>query len=303
MPSGEPTAYPTNSPTSACRGGLFDYVEGICVDCPENEFSDGVLCITCPAGRTNRGTGNKECDLYYSTIPLWLPSTAVAIFGLCSLAAYVGYVKHGGHKGAISTVAIVSADQLSDILFATVGYFHSRYLMIACQLFVVIPLIPLALYILYKTKWESVIPLRLSMAVLNAVAVMGVHEHIDEGASRWVFHNLSFHGIVAANTLIRGVLLLLGDFMWPIVLVAPLLLAGLVCQALLLVFGIVMLATKLMGGNDIGKLFWQLWHADTSDYHAMAANADANNHGAVPYLVNMIVPVEVVVENIPQLII
>lgn len=313
-----PSSAPSTFPTVLCPGGaVVASSEGQqCEDCDEGEYSDGVLCRSCSRGRTNVGHGNSECDLYVSTVDPIIVYAAAAVYLFCVMFSFVLSVVHGGPVLSLAGVLLVVGDQISDMIFATQATFYSSTLLMASGVFCIIPLLPFAFLVLFRTS-----PLELRCVRMTARMHRRISGwHVDSAG--WLFHKLTIHSL-HWKFFPFIVIMAFGDLMWPFIRVAFMVVyaAGMFAfQVLLLVLGVLFHATKLITHRETNDRFWWLWCEECSTEGKMREGLKTSNNleehltgsnviegfkddaELVP-LTNAIILMETIFENIPQLLI
>jgi hypothetical protein len=309
FPTASPTLNPTVSvhPTSTCGAGYYLADEG-CVACGMGSYTNEPnqqSCRACEKWTYNHESGSQACldTTTRNAISREYPVAVCLLYILLSLVCYALSISLGASPSAILTIALVTSDQVSDILYTWYSIFAAPLLLYLSAFFCIVNLAVPMFYILWYTKLSELLVfrwLRLCAEMYNAYD----RAHGDyQGNERpkyegWIFH--SIHGWSYGEAFPYSIFFIPIDILWivfRILLILLTIVIAIISQFCLLLIGVVFYATKLMSIASIGIWFWTAWNPFYLETHPQV-NADDST---VVY--NALILLEVISECVPQIII
>jgi hypothetical protein len=307
-PTNEPTFQPTVSaqPTTACAAGNHIDAQGICLSCGEGQYTDKPnqqSCEPCEPWTLNRHDGNSACE-YVTTrnaISKEYPIAACVLYVSLSFACYGLSISLGVHPATFLTIALITTDQVTDILYVWYSLFANLPLLCLSAFFCIANLVVPMIYILWYTrvsdlfvyKWLGLCADAYEAYDLNYGDYYGDYQPKYGG---WVFH--SAHGWRYGQMFPFGPLLYLIDILWIVVrifIMSVIIVVATTLQLVLLLIGVVFYVTKLMSIPSVNQWFWTLWNPDYLFTHPQVSADDST----VVY--NTLILLEVFSECIPQI--
>jgi hypothetical protein len=310
LPSASPskTISPTISfsPTTSCPIGFQRELGGNCVKCENGKYTDQtnqLSCQSCEPWSWTLHEGSSSCD--YTTarnsIPVGSTSFICSLYVFLSLVCYGLTVYLGGSPGTIVTIALITTDQVTDILYAWYSLFADPSLLYLSFIFCLANLLVPLIYLLYSLRVTDLLVTKWLNACSDAYDEFDRrHGHYQEGEepkySAWLLHSIL--GFTFCEFFPYSLLFIPVEILWILLRIfinLVVILSAILSQIVLLLIGGVLYVNKLMSIVPVYTWFWTIWNPNHLETHPQETADD----GALVY--NALVLVEVFFECIPQI--
>jgi hypothetical protein len=307
LPSASPTLGPTVSfrPTASCSVGSH-LVDGDCVKCERGWYTNQPnqdSCQACQPWTYNHKIGSVDCPdaTTRNVISREYPVAVCLLYVLLSLVCYILSIGLGASLATIITIALITADQVSDILYAWYSVFAFPPLLYLSSFFCVANLVAPMMYILWHTKLSHLLVVRwlgkLS-DMYDAYDIAHGHYNGDEQPQYggWIFN--AIHDWHYGEFFPFSLIFIPIDILWIVIrifFILVIVVSATLSQPFLLMVGVVFYVTKLMSIPAIGNWFWTVWNPSYLETHPQATADDSTA------VYNALVLLEVISECVPQI--
>jgi hypothetical protein len=306
-PTGIPSSMPSISiqPTITCTAGWHLTEVGTCEKCNPGKYTDKanqLSCDSCEPWTWTSQSGSSSCD--YATarnsLHVAFPIIFCSIYGLLSIASYYLSIQLGAEKGTIITVALITSDQVTDILYSWGSLFANPALLALSSIFCIANFAFPLLFLLYHMSPFDLLMIAwvkgLGKAYNEFARKIGHYKDDEEPEySAWVLHAIL--GFNLGKFFPFSLLFLPFDFLWillRIFLTIIVIICALISQIILLPIGSMLYVNKLMCIPSVYSWFWSHWNSKYLEQNPQESKDDT----AATY--NALVLLEVFSECIPQ---
>jgi hypothetical protein len=309
FPTASPTLNPTVSvhPTSTCGAGYYLADEG-CVACGMGSYTNEPnqqSCRACEKWTYNHESGSQACPdaTTRNILSREYPVAVCLLYIFLSLVCYVLSIGLGAGFATIITIALITSDQVSDILYAWYSVFASPSLLYSSLFFCIANLVGPMMYIFWYTKLSNLLVLRWIKKCSDFYdAYDRAHGHYGEDEQprygAWILSRINDWDYLEFFPF--SILFIPIDILWigiRILLILLIILAATLCQPFLLLIGVVFYVTKLMSIPAIGTWFWTAWNPSYLETHPQVTSDDST------LIYNALILLELISECVPQILI